>query len=174
MHDIHSVPDPTGFGGSSGVFGFGMLWNGHTDDPVAGWQPKAGWNPSELLLYYDGPERFQFYSKDGTYPFDLEEGLTYNFILRVEQTNIFDYTYSMKVWEETAVEPVDWLLERTISYAEPMTGSLMLLTHYYDVTFNDLSVTEIEGSDIIQGSEAGDLLSAVDLLDTAPGYRKRI
>ena len=50
-HDLSSV-NPRGRDG--GGFGFNMLWNGHTDNPVAGWDPKAGWEGVGSFWYEDG------------------------------------------------------------------------------------------------------------------------
>ena len=166
-HDLTTV-DPRVNG--VGVFGFGMLWNGHTNDPIHGSNPHQGWNPLELLVFYgNSSEEFRFFGKNGGYPVSLEEGKTYEVTLRVEQANVLDKTYMLKIWEAGTAEPVEWTVERTIAYDEPMTGSLMLLNHYYDVTYHDLSVTEITGSDIIQGTDGADLLLAVDPNDALPG-----
>ena len=166
-HDLTSE-DPRGRDG--GVFGFGMVWGGHTDDPIPGGDPKEGWNPSELIIYDSTPnEHFRFFGRSGTEPYDLDEDKSYEFKLRVEQSGAFDRTYKMKVWEVGTAEPVDWFIDRTVAYDEPLTGSLMLLTHYYDVTFHDLAVTEIGGGDIAKGSGGADTLSAVDPAAPAPG-----
>ena len=154
MHDLHSV-DPRGRDG--GVFGFGMNWTGHTDDPISGWQPKAGWNPCELVIFKNTASggRFSFFGKSGTYPFQLQEGETYEFTLKVEQVGALAHRYSLKVWDADNPEPAGWLFSRTIDYTTPQTGSLMLLTHYYDVTFKDLAVDAVEGNDTVIATAAG-------------------
>ena len=168
MHDLETV-DPRGRDG--GVFGFGMIWGGHTDDPVPNFQPKSGWNPSELIFFRNTANggEFNFFGRTGSTPFSLEEGETYEFRLRVEQDGPFGHTYLMKVCEAGTPEPGAWLINRTIQYGEPMTGSLMLLSHYYDVTFRDLVVEEIPGHDIVVAEAAGGPLIAVDPQAAAPG-----
>ena len=168
MHDLHSV-DPRGRDG--GAFAFGMRWNGHTDDPISGWQPKSGWNPSELIVYKTDSAGgyFYFFGQSGTTRFRLDEGETYNFTLRVEQVAALGHKYSLKVWDTDDPEPASWLFQRTITYTTPQTGSLFLLTHYYDVTFGDLTVTEIEGNDIVLATAAGGPLRAVKPGVATPG-----
>jgi hypothetical protein len=75
----------------------------------------------------------------------------------------------MKVWEKGEAEPENWLLQRTEDFAAPETGSMYLNAHYFDVTFGDFQVTEIEGNDILPGKNSSDTLIAVDTGQTNPG-----
>jgi hypothetical protein len=100
---------------------------------------------------------------------NLQEGETYNCTLKVEQVGALAHKYSLKIWDADNPEPGGWLFARTISYATPQTGSLFLLTHYYDVTFGDLTVEEIEGHDIVVATAAGGPLRAVDPGAANPG-----
>ena len=166
---------PTGVNGQG--FGFGWLWDGHTDDPVPGFQPKAGWNPLATAFYRgeEGAEEFRLY----TYPkwgdiddranYVFEEGSKYNFTVRIEQTNDFDYTYSTKVWEEGTTEPANWLIQATEIFSEPVTGSFVLIAHYWDVTYGNITVTEITGSDIIQGNDTDETFLSVNTNNAQPG-----
>ena len=168
-HDLTSE-DPRGRDG--GVFGFGAIWGGHTDAPVAGRQPKSGWQPSEIVMYEtddNGNGRWYVFDRPGIDNMTLEEETTYNVTFRVEQPDPLSHTYKLKVWEVGEAEPTGWLVDRTYTYDDPMTGSLMLLSHYYDVTFGDLTVTEITGNDIIVAEAAGGILSGVDLAAALPG-----
>jgi len=160
-HDLHSE-DPRGRDG--GVFGFGALWTGHTDDPVSGWQPKSGWNPSEIIMYEsnDHGGLWYFFGQSGVINYTMQEDTEYNVIFRVEQEGPLEHTYKFKIWEVGDAEPTNWLADRSYTYDEPMTGSLMLLSHYYDVTFGDLTVTEITGNDILVADTGGDILRGVD------------
>ncbi|MCI2401184.1 Ig-like domain-containing protein [Aliiroseovarius sp. N1Y82] len=174
MHDLTNV-DPRGRDG--GGLALGMLWDGHTDEPITNWQPKSGWEPGAMFFWEDGTLKSRSYhsfsevlGSVGSLP--LQEGLSYNYTLRVEQVGIYDRQYSLKVWEEGTSEPVDWTLQtiETFSLTEaPATGSIYLNAHYYDVTFGDLTVTEITGSDIIQGTDAADVLMAADPGGASPG-----
>lgn len=164
-HDLETE-DPRGRDG--GVFGIGLLWNGHTDDPIEGWQPKSGWNPLELLVYDSTPEkRFRIFGREGNYPVALEEGRTYDLVFRTEQVNAFDRTLRLKIWEAGSGEPADWLIDEAIELPEPRTGALILLSHYYDVTFNRIEVTAHGGGDIVTGEDG--LLVAVDASAERPG-----
>jgi hypothetical protein len=169
MNDIGTF-DPHGVGG----FGFGMLWNGHTDGSVPGQQPKQNWVPGASFVY-DDDSAYELYSwKDYSLitdsdRFPLEEGATYNFKFRVEQINVFDRLYSLKAWQAGDPEPSDWLVQGSEAMSAPATGSLYLVAHYFDVTFGDLEVTEIPGNDIARGANGNDLLSAVDAGQANPG-----
>ena len=154
-----------------GGFGFVPWWNGHTDDPVAGWQPKTGWEPSTLLIYngHSWTPHFEIYNNIGATNYALTEGVKFNFTVRVEQSGTIDRTYKMKVWEDGTPEPTGWLMNETIAFDAPATGSFGLLAHLNDVTFHDVTVTEIEGSDVIKGSTGNEILSAVDAASPLPG-----
>ncbi|MEL6828598.1 MAG: cadherin-like domain-containing protein, partial [Pseudomonadota bacterium] len=172
MHDLENA-DPSGRDG--GGLAIGMLWDGHTDEPVSGLQPKSGWEPGAAFFYennFRSHSYHDFGERLGTQNFDLQEGLTYNFTVRVDQVGIYDRQYSLKVWEDGTSEPMDWTLQtvETFSLSEvPATGSIFLNAHYYDVSFGDLTVTEITGDDIIQGDETAETLIAADAGSAAPG-----
>ncbi|MCB6179849.1 Ig-like domain-containing protein, partial [Rhodobacter sp. Har01] len=175
MHNLTNE-DPRGRDGGSLMLG--ALWDGHTDDPIRNWQPKSGWEPGTIFQYNTPNAAFSIYSYDDyrvrldREPFVLQEGHTYNFTLRVEQTGLYDRLYSLKVWEVGTSEPVGWTVQglETFTLAErPATGSLYLNAHYYDVTFGDIAVTEITGRDIIQGDSTAERLVAVNPGSAAPG-----
>jgi regulation of enolase protein 1 (concanavalin A-like superfamily) len=172
MHDLENE-DPLGRDG--GGFAIGMLWDGHTTGRFAGWQPASGYEPGASFFYTHLLKSHSYHSFSevlGTKSMSLQEDHTYNFTVRVEQTGLYDRMYSLKVWEEGTAEPVDWTLQtiETFSLAEaPATGSIYLNAHYFDVTFGDLSVTEITGRDIIQGDDTDEFLIAVNPQDAAPG-----
>jgi len=172
MHDLTTV-DPRGRDG--GGFAFGMLWDGHTDEPISGLQPKAGWEHG-AAFFYEADSRFRLYGYEdffpqmaATGPVPLDEGSTYNFKIRVEQTNILDRLYSLKMWEQGEAEPTEWLLQDTENFSAPATGSLYLNAHYFDVAFGDIEVREIVGDDIIPGQDSSDVVVAVGVGDANPG-----
>ncbi|MEO1019492.1 MAG: hypothetical protein AAFY56_17640, partial [Pseudomonadota bacterium] len=178
-HDLLNV-DPRGRDG--GGFALGMLWEGHTDVPRAGFQPKAGWEPGAAFFYTDNnqdgvgkltlhPSR-DFFSSLANKSFTLQEGNTYDVTMRVEQSGLYDRDYSIKIWRQGTAEPTNWTLQGTEAFdlsEAPATGSLYLNAHYFDVAFGDLTITEITGRDIVQGSDAADLLAAVDAGSPMPG-----
>ncbi len=178
-HDLLNM-DPNGRDG--GGFAIGMLWQGHTDDPIAGWQPKSGWEPGSSFFYTDdngdGIGKWTLYPSEdfphglAAKTFGLQEDHTYNITVRVEQVGLYDRQYSLKVWEVGTPEPSNWTLQGVetfdISHA-PATGSVYLDANYFDVAFNDLTVTEIPGRDIVQGTNGNDTLVAVDTHSAHPG-----
>ena len=174
--DINDLDNTDPRGRDGGAFAFGMLFNGHTDAPVANLQPKSGWEPGAAFfltkndLTSHSYHRFADVLDNGSHA--LQEGLTYNFKLRVEQTGIYDRVYSLKFWEVGTVEPAGWNSQGIETFAideAPATGSIYLNAHYFDVTFNDLSVTEISGNDILQGTDGDDILIGADSGQALPG-----
>ncbi|MEX0368916.1 MAG: cadherin-like domain-containing protein, partial [Ruegeria sp.] len=99
-----------------GLFGFGLWWNGHTDDSAIQWQPLRGFTPSEFLFYnqHTGTPHFEIFPNINDTNYALAEGTRFNFVIRVEQSGTFDRAYKMKVWEEGTAEPVDWLMDLVI------------------------------------------------------------
>ncbi|SFE78909.1 cadherin-like domain-containing protein, partial [Roseivivax sediminis] len=172
-HDLENV-DPLGRDG--GAFAIGMLWGGHTDDPIPDLQPKSGWHPGAAFFY---TERLEAHSYHDFFEYlgvnnnvSLEEDKTYNIIVEVHQVGIYDRRYAMKIWEEGTPEPTAWSLDRieTFSLDEaPATGGIYLNAHYYDVSFGDLLVSEITGDDIVSGSDEAEVLIAVTASDPTSG-----
>jgi regulation of enolase protein 1 (concanavalin A-like superfamily) len=165
--------DPAGRDG--GGFALGFLWTGHTDSPIKGWQPKAGWRPVSDAFFVDNNADGEGYwavpDGDGSDRSDavVTEGETYNITLRIEQVNVIDRMYSMKFWREGDPEPSEWTVQGVETFHEPRTGSFLLNAHYYDVTFGDVSFAEIEGDDTVPGTSGDDLLAAVDTSASSPG-----
>ena len=172
-HNLNNV-DPLGRDG--GAFAIGMLWNGHTDEPIHNWQPKSGWEPGAAFFvthnHYKAHSYHDFNEVLGATPHSLVEGNIYNVVVRVEQVGLYDRVYSLKVWEDGAPEPAGWTIQSTETFdinEAPATGSLYLNAHYFDVSFGDLTVTEIAGDDIVRGTDGEDRLSAIDAQAPLPG-----
>ena len=166
-HDLTNV-DPSGRDG--GAFAIGMGWGGHTDSPKSGWQPKSGWEPG-AAFFFSG-KNFSLHSYDdfndvlASQRNPLAVGTTYEMKVSVEQVGLYDRHYSLKIWAEGTAEPNAWTIQGTESFSldeAPAVGSIYLNAHYYDVAFNDLSVTPIEGRDIVVGTAGADILSGVDV-----------
>ncbi|MCG7522424.1 cadherin-like domain-containing protein, partial [Ruegeria sp. Ofav3-42] len=174
---VNDINDGTPRDGAG--LGFGMLWGGHTDDPISGWQPLSGYNPIVAPFYDMNDSRFELHEHPNwnflldTAPFTFTEGATYNVTIRVEQTDLINRIYRFKIWEEGSSEPVEWLLEGTDVMTDPLNGSFALIAHHWDVTFHDLDFAEIKGDDIIQGTDGADLLAAVDTNAALPGLGER-
>jgi hypothetical protein len=144
---IHSM-NADGYNPTSGrpVVGVFVRWLGHTDDPVSGWQPKSGWNPSGALGMYafnapsDGGERLEIWQTvvDGSgkkIPF----GQTTFFKMRVESQLQGDF-YALRVWPQGESEPLVWDLTYLDQTRRAHRGSVLLLAHYVDATFGDVEV----------------------------------
>jgi len=144
---VHSV-DPAGYTPTSGcpVVGIFFRWTGHTDDPVSGWQPKSGWNPSGLLGMYaynapaNGGERLEFWQhaadESGK---TLPLGVTHMFRMSVE-TRPQGVVYGLKVWDQSGAEPGTWDLTYVDKQSVASHGSLLLLAHHVDATFGEVRV----------------------------------
>ncbi|MEM6486647.1 MAG: hypothetical protein AAF677_00005, partial [Pseudomonadota bacterium] len=144
--------------------------------------PRINWEPGAAIFYTDneadGTGRLtmhpsvNFFNVIDSQNLTLDVNKTYEIVLRVEQVGLYDRQYSYKIWEAGGPEPTSWNLQAVETFSlndAPATGSLYLNAHYFDVQFNDVTVTEIEGRDIIQGTDGNDILSAVTPGDTTPG-----
>ncbi|MDX1436060.1 MAG: hypothetical protein R3335_04570, partial [Anaerolineales bacterium] len=104
---IHGI-DPSGFDppSNSPAIGIVMRWKGHTDNPVAGWQPKSGWFPLGVIGWYRWQDmttgELQLYGNGGSIldidSTQLQTGVTYIYKLRVETIPGQGGLYSFKVW----------------------------------------------------------------------------
>jgi Ca2+-binding RTX toxin-like protein len=156
-----------------------MLWDGHTDDPISGWQPKAGWEPHAAFFFTDPDangagdlklhQHKAFFDILDKTPYSMQQGATYNVTMRVEQTDVLDRSYSLKFWESGTPEPTAWTSQGIETFDQPVTGSFVVNAHYFDVTFGDVNVTQIPGDDILKGTDGDDLLLAADTGDLFPG-----
>ena len=156
---IHAV-DGEGFvSGTSGGAAIGLLmrWNGHTDMPVSGWQPKTGWlpygaigwywwnNPNSANLRIDGNNGF--IKAQGSSITPPTVGGTYLIKMRVETIpNNGGSTYSLKFWPAGQSEPASWNLTAQEGPGNQASGSVLLLAHHIDATFGDVTVTPLGNS----------------------------
>ncbi len=178
-YDLTNV-DPRGRDG--GGFALGMLWNGHTDTPIANAQPHVGWEPGAAFFFHDENgdgsgviklhPSLNFFNTLGTQAITINANTTYNIDMRVEMVGLYDRLYSIKIWEAGTAEPQDWTLQGVQTFSidqAPATGSLYLNAHYNDLSFGDITVTEITGRDIVQGTDGDDVQVAVTNGSTDPG-----
>ncbi len=134
------------------LFGFIMHWQGHYD--WDGSQPRWGWYPLGAMGIYDwvpqaGDYRLRILGNaEGVIAEDLSGrhlsvGVPYIFKMRAESigNKIF---YSLKVWETGTPEPSTWDLRGEGLAIGLNFGSLILMTHYADVSFGN-NVTVIPG-----------------------------
>ncbi|EKD10465.1 Ig-like domain-containing protein [Limnospira platensis] len=128
---------------TNGIIGLLMRWKGH--QPDGGTQPYVQWRTHGEIGFYHMSSGL---SLEGTTFFNsgrnitLEAGNTYNFKMR-SQTVDDGSIYSFKVWEESEPEPTEWDRKSFKSSSDIRAlshGSLLLVAHYYDATFGDVTV----------------------------------
>jgi len=160
---IHNI-DTRGFSSFNSGYGAGlgliMRWQGHTDNPAAGWQPKSGWRPFGAIGWYwwdsPGSARLQIHRETilpngnvlivnnqtlSTIPPLLNT--TYMYKMRVVTVG-GNSTYHMKVWQANDPEPAQWTLSSTETSPGLGSGSVVLLAHHINATFGNVQITPIE------------------------------
>ena len=155
--------------------GIMMRWTGHTDIPVSGWQPKSGWRPLGAIAWYRN-NRLSITGTNGitnsTSNKTLQEGVTYNFKMRVETVSGIGNLYSLKTWEAGQPEPSSWDVQRQEDFSGPQSGSVVLIAHEHDASFGDFVINplnDVNDMAILIGSDINDVLIGVDLSHTNPG-----
>lgn len=132
-------------GGGVGVV---MRWNGNSDYPIAGTQPKSGYFPLGCIGWYRNG-RLELFGNQGVIlgstPMVLTQGQTYLFKLRVEDGVGSGSAYKLKVWNQAAAEPLGWNVEGESASAHPQFGSACLISHLFDATFGNPHFTPIAG-----------------------------
>ncbi len=137
---VHAIP-----GGSYGV-GVVVHWNGHTDDPVAGWQPKTGWKPVGTIGWYRGGAlRIEDGNQDlvADASVNLDPDVHYRLKMQVEAPPGQNPFYRLKFWKADEAEPLEWDLSAPGRPHHPATGSVLLLGHRVDVSFGDVSIVPL-------------------------------
>jgi fibronectin type 3 domain-containing protein len=140
---IHSVAYQSGAGA-----GLLMRWTGHTDDPVPGCQPKAGWNPFGTISWWRWPyapaARLELYGTNTSTDFTPILGVRYMLKARVETTADQGGLYRLKAWEASQPEPAGWMVQAARNSLAK--GSLLLIAHFADVSFGNLTVVPVSSS----------------------------
>ena len=171
----YEVTAPITFNSFISYCGFGFLfrWKGHTDDPVAGWQPKAGWMPYGALCWYR-PGVLLLTGNDNT-TLDADErtlstGITYMFKARVKTIPGVGGKYSFKVWEQGQPEPPVWDLTGQEELSDPQFGSILLVAHLADVSFGTVTIEPVEISlyDIIVDLNASEMSATITWSTSQP------
>jgi hypothetical protein len=140
--------------------GFFILtgWSGHTDDPVPGFDPKAGWQPYGSFCGYSWINQYGARNLaiggNGGVTIDriidnsgllFETGEFYNMKLRVESTDGTADYFRLKLWPDSESEPTDWILEGSNpnGTVEPESGSVLFIAHHVDMSFYSFDVNPI-------------------------------
>jgi hypothetical protein len=126
-----------------------LKWPGHSD-LLTGDQPNYGWYPGGgggwIEFETDGTSNLRMtdFTAGGVRDTDplnrnFALGTTYVWKLRVESQGDGTATYRMKIWEAGTPEPSLWELNDTEPSDVP-GGSLLLLAHFTDVSFGDITI----------------------------------
>jgi len=158
---IHDVDDTNGFNAPSYGPGVGLLlrWTGHTDEPYTDVgqycnRPKCGYLPYGAIgwLRWQGSSNLsdvdlQLLINNPLLPkssdWTVNQGDTFTFKMRVETLSDGLPKYSLKVWRSDQPEPSNWTLEGIGQAGDPISGSVVLLAHHVDATFENVSVTPL-------------------------------
>lgn len=136
---LHSSPSSVG----TGIL---MRWNGHTDYPISGTQPKSGYLPLGAICWYRSG-RLELYGNDGhilaTSSRTLTLGVAYMFKARVETIPGVGGLYSLKVWEDGQPEPPGWDITGQEQLTDPQAGSMMLISHQADASFGNVTINPV-------------------------------
>jgi hypothetical protein len=147
---VNSIDPPISPQGGD-EFGIGLLmrWTGHTDSPVAGWQPKSGWIPNGEIGWFNWDEvgqtnpRISFLNGSISNPIGISLGVPYVFKFQVLTRINGDHRYNLKVWLQSDPEPSDWSLTFDSNSSNLANGSFLLIAHHVDATFGDISVSPV-------------------------------
>jgi len=144
--------NPDGWDYPSGSPGVGLIlrWQGHSDFPKAGWQPKSGWLPMGAITWIrwaedlEGPSYQILEGNNGSVlvskKMDKEPiiGVWYTMHAQVESLETGDSIYRMNVWKDEEDEPVGWMLEG--QFPSVSSGSIGILAHEVMITVSETFV----------------------------------
>ncbi len=80
--------------------------------------------------------------------------------MRVETIPGVGGLYQLRVWEDGQPEPGTWDVEGQETLADPQFGSMLLISHKYDVTYGDVTVTHVPGAANVPPTAVDDLVYA--------------
>lgn len=149
IHQLDTTPNKlSGFTINVGAL---VRWTGHTDVPIAGWQPKSGFEPLGNILWFQWDARDtskvtinSYYGEEK--PFKPKFNTKYVFKIRVATLPGTGHVYYVKFWESGETEPDLWILKTEIDQGELGNGSLLLLAHHTEATFGNVSIKSVNPS----------------------------
>ncbi len=139
-----------------GGVGLFMRWTGHTEEPPhqAGMQPRVGWTPSGSLAWYRARfghvPRVELATDEedvlaaDTSGFSLAAGSTYIFRARVQRTAAGD-DYRLTVFPAGQPPSAGVTVTALDTAFRKDAGSVLFIAHRADVTFGDVTVTNVGG-----------------------------
>jgi hypothetical protein len=132
-----------------GSYGVGVVvhWNGHTDAPLSGWQPKTGWRPAGGIGWYRGGAlRIEDGERDLATDarITLDPDVRYFLKMRVETPPQQLPIYHLKIWSEDEAEPSAWNLSAPGRPHHPTAGSVLLIAHRADVSFGNVIISPLD------------------------------
>jgi hypothetical protein len=147
---IHSF-NAEGFEGINGQPAVGVMlkWPGHTDW-TGDQQPNYGYYPTGGGAWYkiaeDGSGDLNLTDFQALFKKDLSKYLAFNntyiWKVRVETQIDGSSQYSLKIWDSNQTEPENWELV-DIDTDDVDGGSMLLIAHYVDVSFGDITILPI-------------------------------
>jgi hypothetical protein len=140
--------------------GFLLRWKGHTVRNSV--QPADGYFPLGALALYrwDSPTGRLWMAGNNYVEIvndrsgkTLENGVTYVFKARVEtMPDIGGSLYSLKVWRQGDPEPSNWDLTLQTGAEDLPSGSLLLLSHYVNATFGEVTIAPYASNGLASSS----------------------
>lgn len=126
-----------------GSVGIVLRWTGHTDLAARCEQPKCGYLPVGTITWYSlGNQMLNLFDDDARLPYPLEIGRPYIFKARVQTVGDL-IEYHFKVWPQDEAEPDGWLLTATDPVSEMPNGSVLLVSHWVDVSFGNVTIAPL-------------------------------
>lgn len=153
---VHAVTPPSSGPNRTNVShaAIATRWPGHDPD---GNQPTVKWHPlgatAEFRLGSDLTQcRWRIF--DGQRALHVESDRRreihfekpYHMVHRVETLSHGHSWFRVKLWPVDDEEPAEWDFQRLEEEDDVASGSALLLGHFADVTFGDVTVLPIEGS----------------------------
>ena len=143
--------DAFSFPSGGPAIGVILRWNGNTDNPLAGANPKTGYLPLGGLGWYhwSTPTTGNIQILDnGTGSVAAQDagstvtlGVRYNFKMKVFSSGPGQApTYRVKIWQVGTSEPGSWSVSHTGSAGDPSTGSLALIAQECDVNIGNVTI----------------------------------
>ena len=126
-----------------------LRWTGHFAD---GQQPAEKWWPLGVFgmyRYYLTNPSLRLYDRNyqvlDPSRMKLQNGVKYMFKLRAETVTGLATEYKFKVWPASVSEPTSWTVT-CIESDDLTSGSMLLVAHYVDATFGDVTVVPVYSS----------------------------